>query len=115
MGVVSKYNKGMRFDVDFGEYPFGKLSDIVDATGEIVVKALYITEKGKYGPHGMIAVISSNGNYRISLPSHMTLTVRDMLSDDNVIEAIRHDKVGVEIYRYYKDNNEYIGVNWRDL
>ena len=110
MGIASKYNKaGNRFNYQIPEnsdHVFIKCSELFETIPQnaagIVVRSMYINSKGKYGDHGVI--ITSEPNLLIDCPNHMTDTIREMLKDDDVVEAVNAGLLGVRAYKYETKN-----------
>ncbi len=109
MGIASKYNKqGNRFNYQIpenSEHVFVKASELYampnNAAG-VVVKSMYINSKGKYGDHGVI--ICDTPAILIDCPNHLTDTIREMIKDDEVVEAVNANKLGVKAYEYATKN-----------
>ena len=97
---IKKYGKNFVFDIDF-EKDFISLKDLFDEDGDMVyvLKGLYINTKGMYGD----APVFETVKYLVNIPSHMTDTCKDILSDEEAIEEIKSGKVGFSIRQYEKD------------
>lgn len=110
MGIASKYNKqGNRFNYQMPEnsnHVFVKASELFETIPQnangVVVRSMYINSKGKYGDHGVI--ISDAPEILIDCPNHMTDTIRDMIKDDEVVEAVNAGKLAVRAYKYETKN-----------
>lgn len=110
MGIAEKYNKqGNRFNYQIpenSEHVFVKASELCETIPEneagVTVKSMYINSKGKYGDHGVI--ICDTPAILIDCPNHMTETIRDMIKDDDVVEAVNNDKLAVRAYKYETKN-----------
>jgi len=76
-----------------------------------MVRALYINKKSKFGESPTIA---TNGFY-INLPKHQLDTVKEIMSDEEAIDAINRGAVGIEIYDYVKEGKTYQSVRWVDI
>ena len=110
MGIASKYNKqGNRFNYQIPEnsgHVFVKASELfetIPANNEgVVVRSLYINNKGKYGAHGVI--VCSEPAILIDCPNHMTDAIRDMMIDDEAVAQINAGKLAVRAYKYDTKN-----------
>ena len=112
---ASKYNRGLGFTRKAVENAiYTNLKELFGKYGEkkmYVIQALYINTKGKYGDSPIALV---NGNL-VNLPSHLTETVKEMLKDEELIQAINDDEFGFTIYHYEKDGKQGYSVNWVDI
>ena len=110
MGIANKYNKSAnRFDYQIpeGSEPvFVKTSELFETIPQnekgIVIRSMYINNKGKYGAHGVI--IASDPAILIDCPNHMTDTIKDMMADDEVVKAVNAGKLAVKAYKYETKN-----------
>ena len=109
--IAAKYNKGARFNYKMPENaPYKGLADFDDGQ-PVRVLGLYINHKSKYGE---APVAMTQGVY-VNLPKHLTDTVKDMLHDQEVIDAINDGKVGFTVYSYDNNGKTCYSVNWLDL
>ena len=118
MSFASKHNKGgVIFDIDISAFKFKKLSDIfAEAEGRAIqIDGLYINSKSRFDAHP-VAIAASDG-ILIDLPSHMTEEVKEILKDEDDINAIKEGRVGFTIDQYTdkKYGKTCYGVNWVDL
>ena len=119
MGLMNKFNESRPFsDVDTTGLNYMNLGDLFEQFGEDHVyhlKGLFINPKGKFGSEP-VAILE---NCLVNLPRHIVEAVQEMLDDDEVIKAIRADKVGFKIYsytnKYSKGKGKFCGVEWLDL
>lgn len=110
MGIASKYNKqGNRFNYQIPEnsgHVFVKASELFETipanNDGVVVRSLYINNKGKYGAHGVI--VCSEPAILIDCPNHMTDAIRDMMADDEAVAQINAGKLAVRAYKYDTKN-----------
>lgn len=119
MGIMSKYNKGsVTFQVDITNFSFVTLESLYARdNGKTVfsIDGLYINKKSSFGDHP-VAIVAGE-SILVDLPSYMTEDVREMLKDDEVVEAIKAGIVGftVEQYEQKKFKKTCYGVRWQDL
>lgn len=96
---TKKYGKNFVFDIDFKK-DFISLKELYEKDGDnvYVLNGLYINTKGMYGD----APVFETDEYLVNIPSHMTDTCKDILSDEKAIEEIKSGKVGFTIRQYEK-------------
>lgn len=117
MSIANKYNHGVRFDYTIPQdTPFIGLAKLYESEGEGVVypiHGLYINRKSKYGE----APVAICDDMLVNLPKHLLDTVKQMLLDDEFVDAVNRGKVGFKIYTYtVKNNNSLLySVNWLDI
>ena len=110
MGIANKYNKSgnkFSYQIPEGSEPvFVKASELCETIPQnesgVVIRSMYINNKGKYGAHGVL--VASDPAILIDCPNHMTDTIKDMLNDDEVVEAVNAGKLGVKAYKYETKN-----------
>lgn len=114
---ANKFNKGSKFTFKTPEgFQYNTLDVLYSQFGNEVVfplKALYLNDKGKFGTHP-VAVTDKE---LVDLPKHMTETVREMIADDEAVDAINNGKVGFTIYQYIdsKYKRTCYSVTWVDV
>lgn len=119
MGLMDKYNKGgVTFEIDIKEFSFVTLETLYKRdNGNTVfpVDGLYINKKSSFGEHPV--AISAKEKMLIDLPSHMTEDVKQILQDQEVIEAIKSGKVGFIVQEYEQKKFKKIcyGIQWEDI
>lgn len=111
MGIANKYNRGNKFDVDTTGFEYVKLTEL--KVGETYrLCGFYINQKGEYGA-SPVAILEDRF---VNLPKHLLEVVRDMLIDDETIEAIRAGKFGFVPREYVdKKDKKRVSVEWCDL
>ena len=116
MSIASKYNKNLSL---FKARPRGteeyySLKELFNQNRkEHIVLAMYLNTKGMYG----ITATILTGECFINLPKHLTTTVKKMMHDDEVIDAVNNGNLGIKIYEYYSKefNKVCYSINWIDL
>lgn len=109
---------------DFSEIPTVKLQDCKD--GDVfAVLALYYSDKGIYQPHytaiitDCIDVLGKEDVplYVMSLPSYANEQCAKIMSNMDMIEAVKGGDCGIKCRKYHskKQNKDYIGIEWLDL
>ena len=118
MGFAEKYNKfNTIFDIDIKDFEFMDGYDFIEKYGDKVVKidGLYINKKGMYADHP-VAIIESE-KILLDLPSYMSDTVNEILTDSEAIDLIKKGLVGLQAREY--ENNTYhkrcVGFEWCNL
>mgnify|MGYP001472028153 FL=1 len=97
--LLNKYNKKVNvFKYEQVENPeYKNLKELFeDGKTEILIKGLFINTKGYYGD----SPVAIAEGYNINLPGHLLDTVKEMLTDSELIEMINNDRVGINIYQY---------------
>ena len=61
-----------------------------------IINGLYISEKSKYGKHGIIV----SSDFRLSVPKHLTDEITEILKTPEDIKAINNGEVYFMIYEY---------------
>ena len=118
MGLMSQFNKGgVRFDVDIESFTFISLKDLYKKSpkGEkFVVDGLYINKKSSFGDHP-VAILAKE-ELLVDLPAHLTEDVKAILKNEEVVEAIKKQKVGFSIEEYTQDRYKKTcyGIKWED-
>ena len=118
MSFAKKYNKvNTIFDIDINDFEFIDGYDFIATYGArtIPINGLYINKKGIYKDHPVAILVDEKK--LLDLPSHMTETVKEILSDDESINLIKKGMVGVKAHTYTdtKYHKECVGFDWCDL
>ena len=118
MSFAEKYNKvNTIFDIDIKDFDFMDGYDFMAKYGNNIVKidGLYINKKGMYNDHPVAILVDEKK--LLDLPSHMTDTVKEILSDEESIILIKKGMVGVKAHKYNdaKYNKDCVGFDWCDL
>ena len=114
MSYATKFNKGNKFTfkpVEDAQYV--SLEDLYNKNPEQIhdVKALYINTKSQFGDAPCVAI---DPVIIVNLPKHLLETVKEMINDDECVDAINNNEVKFKIYSY-KDKNfnkTCYGVEW---
>ena len=118
MSFAEKYNKfNAIFDIEIKDFKFMDGYEFIAKFGGNAVKidGLYINKKGLYNDHPV--AIMANDKILLDLPSHMTDTVNEVLTDSESIDLIKKGLVGLKAHEYIdkKYNKRCVGFEWCDL
>ena len=118
MSFAEKYNKvNTIFDIDIKDFEFIDGYDFIAKYGDrtIPIDGLYINKKGLYNDHPVAILVDEKK--LLDLPSHMTDTVKEILSDEESIILIKKGMVGVKAHKYTdtKYHKDCVGFDWCDL
>lgn len=116
MGIANKYNKVNLFEFTIPkDFEYRSLHDLFNDNGKdfvYEVRALYINKKSKFGESPIVAT----NQYLVNLPKHMTDTVKEMMRDEEFVNAVNSGTIGFTIYTYETKNRAELcySVNWVD-
>lgn len=116
MGIANKYNKVNLFEFTIPkDFEYRSLHDLFNDNGKdfvYEVRALYINKKSKFVESPIVAT----NQYLVNLPKHMTDTVKEMMRDEEFVNAVNSGTVGFTIYTYETKNRAELcySVNWVD-
>lgn len=110
----TKFNKTNRIDwgVDSSNFPFRKIADVFGEGVRLVkIRGFYI-QNGKFGKQAN-AITDS---YILSLPTHATETIEQILNDSESIEAIKNGECWIRLYSYHSKtyNKDCFGFDFVD-
>lgn len=119
MNIADKYNHGApKFKHQLPEKaPFKSLKELYNGENgknTYRVYGVFLNRKGKFGD----SPVAISEDFYINLPAFLCMDVKEMLCDNECIDAMNKGKIGFEIYRYTpKDfpNKECYSVRWVDL
>ncbi|ABV44468.1 DNA binding protein [Staphylococcus phage SAP-2] len=98
--ILSRHqNTTARFEFEEKEREFIKLSELVEKYGikkEYIVRALFTNKESKFGVQGVIVT----DDYNVNLPNHLTELIKEMRSDEDVVNIINAGEVQFTIYEY---------------
>ena len=107
MGIASRFNKARKFDIDTTGFSYKKLSDCFGENGAkkvYKIAGVYINTKGKFDDAPVLAVVDDKEGYFVNLPSHLCDTAKEIINDDEAVNAINAGKLGFTIYTYTSNN-----------
>lgn len=100
MSILNKYNQGTSFNFQTpADFEFKTLKEIYndkDRENVLPLKSLFINTKSKFGD----SPVAVTDKELVNLPGHLLTSVQGMISDDEVVELVNKDHVGIEIYEY---------------
>lgn len=121
MTFGSKFGrKSVTWKVNTQGRKYFKLSELIEQH-EIehvyIIDCLYINEKSQYGLAPVAGVADVKGSYMVNLPHHLLDDVKEMIADQEAIEAIQLGKAGFKIRSYQPKNSNRIcyTVDWVDV
>lgn len=116
MSIASKYNKAHTFDFHIPEdFEYRSLSELYiknDKDFVYKVRAVYINTKSRFGESPVIAT----DDCLVNLPQHLTDVAKQIMRDEETVQAINDGKFGFTIYQYTSKNRKdvFFSVNWVD-
>ena len=115
--TITRFNAGNLYFVYDKEKsrPYTNLETLYKENGKdkvYKVLGLYINE-GKFGEQGS-AVLE---DVQVNLPKHLVPVIKEIRSDENLVDDINQGLVGFKIYKYYtkKYGREAYSINWVDI
>ena len=118
MGIANKYNTGQsvgtfNFQIpdSHGWVRLGDLYENSDKDTVYIIMSYFINTKGKFGDSPVIAT----PDYLVNIPAHMTDTMKDMLNDPDVYDAINNARLGFKIYSYENSYGTNYSITFVDL
>lgn len=117
MSIANKYNKVAVFKFvipkDFG---YKNLNDLFETFGKenvYKINGLYTNTKSRFGESPVVAT----DDCLVNLPQHLTETCKQMMADEECVNAINDGKLGFTIYPYERSGAKeiYYSVNWVDM
>lgn len=108
----SKFNK-TNFGIDTTEFKYAKLSDLY-ASPDVIrkINGMWV-HKSPLGATPVFVV--ADEKILVNVPSHLTETVSEILSDEQAVNDIKNGKVGFTIYTYTSHGKTCYSVNFVDL
>ena len=118
MSIASKYNKNKMNVFSFQipkDFEYRSLIDLFNNNGKdhvYKVRAVYINKKSRFGESPVFAT----DDCLVNLPQHLTDVAREIMRDEETVNAINDGKFGFTIYPYVTNNRKGIcySVNWID-
>lgn len=111
MNILDKYNKRV-FEYDrTKEREYINLQNLFNHFGKDkvhIVHALFINTKSRFGDSPVIVT----SDFMVNAPKHLLETVKQMISDSEVVKLINSRKVGFKIYSYRGRNGMGYSVEW---
>lgn len=127
MGIAEKYNKRIRNPFTFvagKDFAYKSLGDLYHDNGEdhmYLLKGVFVNTKTLYANEATglkESPVAVTPNCYVNLPAHLLSAIKDMLEDDEFIEAVNANKVGFHIYTYYTEkrpNQPCYSISFADL
>ena len=118
MSIANKYNTGQSkgtFNFQIPEsHEWVRLKDLYERNGEnnaYIIMSYFINTKGKFGDSPVIAT----PDYLVNIPAHMTDSMKEMLNDPDVYDAINNARLGFKIYSYENSYGTNYSITFVDL
>lgn len=112
MNILDKYNKKQIFEYDSTkEREYTNLQNLFSNFGKDkvhIVHALFINTKSRFGDAPVIVT----SDYMVNAPKHLLETVKEMMSDSEVVKLINSRKVGFKVYSYRGKYGMSYSVEW---
>lgn len=114
---ASKFNK-TTFGIDTTDFQYTKLADIfnseIEGGKDVIhkINGLYV-HKSQLSDSPVI--IDEENKRLVNLPSHTAETVREILADDEAVQAIKDCQVGYTIYEYESHGKKCYSISFVDL
>ena len=112
MNILDKYNKKRIFEYDgTKEREYTNLQNLFATFGKDkvhIVHALFINTKSRFGDSPVIVT----SDFMVNAPKHLLETVKQMMSDYDVVKLINSRKVGFRVYSYRGKNGMGYSVEW---
>lgn len=116
MSVLAKYqeNNLPRFEFDNEKVrEFVNLQKLNEQFPKqtFVIHAMFINKKSRYGDAPVLVL----DDFSVNLPQHLTDTVKAMIQDIELVEAVNKRQIGFKIYTYQGTHGIGFSVNWVEL
>lgn len=116
MSIANKYNKSNIFNFTTPkDFEYCSLYELFNHYGKdkvYEIKAMYINKKSMFGESPVIVTTDCF----VNLPNHLTDTVKEMIKDTEVVDAVNDGHLGFQIYTYESKNCKELcySINWVD-
>lgn len=116
MSVLAKYqeNNLPRFEFDNNKVrEFTNLQQLNERFPKqtFVIHAMFINKKSRFGDSPVLVI----DDYSVNLPHHTTETVKAMIQDVELVEAVNQRRIGFTIYTYQGAHGIGYSINWVEL
>lgn len=116
MSVLAKYqeNNLPRFNFDNNKVrEFTNLQQLDEHFPQqtFVIHAMFINKKSRYGDSPVLIL----NDHSVNLPHHTTETVKAMIQDVELVEAVNQRRIGFTIYTYQGAHGIGYSINWVEL
>lgn len=116
--VLDKYKQtAKRFDFEIPKtHEFLSLHDLYNQNGKEYIyqlTALFINKKSRYGDSPVVVT----NEFLVNAPNHLTETVKAMIADGELVDAVNNGEIGFKIYTYTtkKYNGNFYGIEWTEI
>lgn len=116
MSVLAKYqeNNLPRFEFDNNKVrEFTNLQQLDERFPKqtFVIHAMFINKKSRFGDSPVLVL----DDYSVNLPQHLTDTVKAMIQDIELVDAVNKRQIGFNIYTYQGSHGIGYSINWVEL
>lgn len=81
-----------------------------------IVKVMYVSNKGKYGPSGVIGVVDPYGLDRwINTPKHIVKDIETLRADADTYTQADNNQLGVKAYQYDLNGDIHYSLSFVDI
>ena len=118
---IAKHNRthGGIFSVDTTGFEYKTLAELYDPKqpeSEFSVYGVYIGKfYSKRDRREKECCFAASDGYFISLPAHLVDVIKEILTDDESIDQIKHLKAALKIRPYEKDGEQYYTAEFVDV
>lgn len=111
MSILNKYNEKTnvsKFNTTINNDVYKTLEEVYNGDydqSDLTVYSLFTHNKSKYG-ESAVAVCKE---FNVNLPNHLVDVVKDMISDNEVIELVNKHQVALKPYQY---QSKHYGVGY---
>ena len=115
MTFAKRFNKGQSFNIDTRDYNYVKMSELYAKEGDDTVHKVdgMFLHKGKLGMQPVFIDIENKA--LVNAPAYLCDTVKEILNDEEAVNAIKAGKVGYTIREYESHGKKCYAVNWVDM
>lgn len=94
-----------------------ELAEQYEAGHVFIIDCLYVNDKSQYGEAPVAGVADVKGAYMVNLPKHLLNDVKDMLQDEEAVQAVQLGRAGFRIRTYQPKGSTRVcyTVDWCDV
>lgn len=93
-----------------------ELAELYEPGHTFIIDCLYVNDKSEYGEAPVAGVADVKDPFMVNLPKYMLSAVKEMLADEEAVQAIQLGRAGFRIRQYlYKGTRVCYTVDWCDV